>query len=509
LIRVARRVTHTSLRTRVSLAVAAAAAIVILAVALTSWLLTHRQLQNGVDEELVDAISTVARDGPRSPLGRRDDPRDHHEDEIPEGFGEPNSDEVAVAILDSDGVMVYASNDLAELVAAGADPRIVSETQGDSERNRLIELRTMDAADLNLDTDRFRTLRIATTTIDRLGQGYSIIAAKSLDPVTDTERTLAAVLGLSAVGGLAVALGLGWLVGASTVVPILRLGGAAAHVAETSDLDVRVPASSTREVNSVVESFNSMLASLRESRSQQARLVADAGHELRTPLTSLRTNVEVLASGGVLDAQDRADLVADVNEQIAELSALVADLTDLAASDSAAAAEFTDVRLDTVVLEAVRRAERRNLAVTFRSQVGPAWVNGNAHLLERAVLNLCDNAAKWSPAGGTVDVVMREVPAGSDRGGVVTDPTGGVAGSGHMIEVSVTDQGKGISDDIAEKVFERFWRAPEARSDPGSGLGLSIVAQVVASHGGTVRVDTAHRNGARVVLRLPMVNVGT
>lgn len=487
------RLTHTSLRTRVSLAVAAASAIVIVAVAATAWLLTQRQLREGIDEELVDAVQMMAREGGRGPEIGRDSPRDRHDDDLPGIFGGQKPDDVLVAVVDSTGTAVYSSGGDADRAAAAWELGLLGEPSA------AVRLVTVDASTLDGESaSEGRVLRVAAVEVERSGDRYGVLATRNLDEVLATERILAVVLGLSTLGGIAVALGLGWLVGASTVAPILRLGSAVAHVAETTDLDVYVPASSSREINAVAGSFNSMMQSLREARDQQARLVADAGHELRTPLTSLRTNVEVLASGGVLEAEDRIALVNDVNEQIAELSALVADLTALAASDSAAVAEFGDVQLEPVVADAVRRAERRNHSVTFETVLLPAWVHGNAHLLERAVLNLCDNAAKWSPTAGVIRMVME----------TATLPVPGASSAGQRqpaVAISVTDQGPGIPSEYATKVFERFWRAPEARSDPGSGLGLSIVHQVVASHGGTTVVDPVSTPGAKVVITLPLL----
>jgi two-component system sensor histidine kinase MprB len=211
--------------------------------------------------------------------------------------------------------------------------------------------------------------------------------------------------------------------------------------------------------------------------------VADASHELRTPLTSLRTNLEVLASGAVISDADRTDLLSDVGAQIEELSELVTDLLELARDDIEHRAGYIDLRLDHVVEAALDRARRRAVGVDLDVDLDPVLVRGDPDLLERAVLNIVDNAIKWSPPDGRVTVRL-------ERG-----------------RLSITDQGPGIAPEDREHVFERFWRSPLARSQRGSGLGLAIVAQVVASHDGTVVVENAPGTGARIVVQLPTISV--
>jgi two-component system, OmpR family, sensor histidine kinase MprB len=226
-----------------------------------------------------------------------------------------------------------------------------------------------------------------------------------------------------------------------------------------------------------------MLEALEGSVRAQRRLVADASHELRTPLTSLRTNIEVLAQGNGLAPPARRRLLADVVAQLEELSVLVGDLVDLAREQEP---DLTaeDVRLDLLVEDAVARARRHAPHVRFEVRTEPALVRATAARLDRALANLLDNAAKWSPSGSVV-----EVRSSADG------------------EVEVRDHGPGIAESDLPFVFDRFYRAPAARGLPGSGLGLAIVRQVAETHGGTVRVENAE-GGARLVLHVPAVPVG-
>jgi two-component system sensor histidine kinase MprB len=224
-----------------------------------------------------------------------------------------------------------------------------------------------------------------------------------------------------------------------------------------------------------------MLVALSASRDRQRRLVADAGHELRTPLTSLRTNLDLLlqadAAGG-LDADARAELMDDVRAQLEEMSTLVGDLIELA-RDEPLRPVVEQVDLAEVVDRAVARARRRRTGLTFDVDTAPWWVSGESASLERAVTNLLDNAVKWSPPDGTVRIRLNH--------GTLT----------------VDDEGPGIAPDDREQVFERFYRSEESRSMPGSGLGLSIVRQVIERHSGNVRVDVNDGGGTRMVLQVP------
>jgi two-component system sensor histidine kinase MprB len=221
-----------------------------------------------------------------------------------------------------------------------------------------------------------------------------------------------------------------------------------------------------------------MLTALRHSLKSQRQLVADASHELRTPLASLRTNAEVLERTPRLPAAERRKLVRDLVFQAEQLSRLVHDLIDLAREDQPQQAPGP-VQLDAVVGQAVERAASHWPQVRFIQHLQRTVVNGESDRIERAIANLLDNAAKWSPAGGVVEV--------------------GLAGT----EVTVRDHGPGIAPTDVPHVFDRFWRAAAARALPGSGLGLSIVKQVAEAHGATVSPESPEGGGTLMRFRLP------
>ncbi len=306
-----------------------------------------------------------------------------------------------------------------------------------------------------------------------LPNGSSLLIAKSLASTDAVMTELRLVLFIVGGVGVAVAAIAGGMVTRAGLRPVARLTEAAERVARTDDLRP-IPVYGSDELSRLTESFNLMLRALTESRERQARLVTDAGHELRTPLTSLRTNVELLIAAmepGApgLPEQEMAGLRADVIAQIEELSTLVGDLVDLT-RDDARGVVHEPVDISEVVERSLERVRRRRNDVEFDVHTIPWLVFGDAAGLSRAVLNLMDNAAKWSPSGGRVGVQMRQVD------------------SSHA-EVLVSDNGPGIPPEERRLVFERFYRSASARAMPGSGLGLAIVQQVVLKHGGALRVE--------------------
>ncbi len=305
-----------------------------------------------------------------------------------------------------------------------------------------------------------------------LPNGSTLLISKSLAPTRAVTMKLRWVLLIVGGVGAAVAATAGGMVTRAGLRPVGRLTEAAERVARTDDLRP-IPVYGSDELARLTEAFNAMLRALAESRERQARLVADAGHELKTPLTSLRTNVELLMASAAPGAppipeQEMAGLRADAIAQIEELSTLVGDLVDLTRDDRREAV-FEQVDMLEVVDRSMERVRRRRNDIEFDVEVIPWQVYGDAAGLSRAVLNLLDNAAKWSPSGGRVGLRMTQ-----------TDPS--------HVELVVSDHGPGIPPHERQLVFDRFFRSDSARAMPGSGLGLAIVKQVVLKHGGTVSI---------------------
>jgi two-component system sensor histidine kinase MprB len=310
------------------------------------------------------------------------------------------------------------------------------------------------------------------------GQGTALQVGRSLAEVQQALRQLVwtlAAISLAAVGLAAV---VGRLVAAAAVAPVHRVAEAADRVARTGELSHHLAVPSGDDLGRLAASFNTMLDALNASLARQRQLVADASHELRTPLATVRTNVEVLARADELTRDDRATLIQETVTQIEELTRLVGDLVELARGDGQEE-PFAVVDLDDLTRHAVDAVGRTHPSVAFRVDGVASPIRGAPGRVARAVSNLIDNAAKWSPPGGEVEIAVR-------------DGT-----------VAVRDHGPGVDPADLPHLFDRFYRSPRARTLPGSGLGLAIVKQVADSHGGTVTATTAAGGGALFVLRFP------
>jgi two-component system, OmpR family, sensor histidine kinase MprB len=314
-------------------------------------------------------------------------------------------------------------------------------------------------------------------TVPALGASYAIQIARPLDEVDSSLDRIRRLLFLITGGGIAIAAGLGLLVSRTALAPVRRLTETTEHVTETRDLSERIEVSGRDELSRLAASFNTMLEALQQSLRAQRQLVADASHELRTPLTSLRTNIEVLARDRRMAPGERERLLADVAEQLTEMSTLVAELVELARGEHPSQ-EPEELRLDLLVGDAVERAQRHAPEVAFSTDLEETTIHGVRSSVERAVANLLENAAKWSPPKASVEVRL------------------------HAGELTVRDHGPGIEDEDLPFVFDRFYRAPSARGMPGSGLGLAIVRQVAERHGGEVTAERAEGGGTRMRLTL-------
>ena len=299
-------------------------------------------------------------------------------------------------------------------------------------------------------------------------------------PLTDVDHTLSSLRFLLVAitgAGVLLAAGLGWLVSRTALRPV-RTFTASTEDVSGEPLGRRLTVERDDELGRLARSFNTTLDALESSVESQRQLVADASHELRTPLASLRTNIQVLARSDAMPADERERLMRDLELELDELTALVGDVVDLARGAQPGALD-QELRLDELASACVEKARRRAPAVEFVERLEPAVVRGDPDRLGRAIDNLLDNAAKWNRPGAPVQVDL--------RGG----------------RLSVRDHGPGIPDDDLPRVFDRFYRATDARGLPGSGLGLAIVRQVAEAHGAAVAAANADGGGARLEVAFP------
>lgn len=274
--------------------------------------------------------------------------------------------------------------------------------------------------------------------------------------------------------GALIAATIGWALIRRLTEPVESLTITSERVAETQDLTQRIYVGTNDEVGRMGRSFNTMLDALETSRQQQHRLVQDANHELRTPLTSLRTNIEVLQRAPDLPDAEREALLADIGSELNELSLLVEELVASATDVSATTETPEPVDLGELAEAVVERSRRRTGRIINLGLTDPAESTVRVSMVDRALTNLVNNAIKFSPDSFPVDVTV------------------------HGRRFEVLDRGPGIPESDLHKVFDRFYRSTDARSQPGSGLGLSIVRQVALNHGGTVWALNRDRGGACV-----------
>jgi two-component system, OmpR family, sensor histidine kinase MprB len=501
-----------SLRRRIMLASAAAVAVAVVLASVLVYVLTSNELHNQIDAQL-RARSDNLRLIVHHPARRHDDRLlDALADRgisgqplFESGTGQPGEALGNVSprpnqvrgyqqLVDSSGAVLFRSGAKNVTLPVSARTRALAAGHGDS-----------FFRDATVNGIHLRILA------EYLAPGRAVQFAQPLgevDELLDHLRLILIGLGL---GGILLAALLGQLVARAAVTPVRRLTRAAEHVAETQDLSGRISPTGSDEIGRLAASFNAMLdaldASMRaldDSVHAQRQLVADASHELRTPVTSLRTNIEILQQATDMDPRERALLLGDVVQQIEELTLLMNDLIDLARGEEQQL-DAEDVRLDALVAEALERTRRwtisdRSPTTPLHARLQPVLFSGVASRLQRAIVNLIDNAVKYSPPGEPVEVELT-VPRVGDAGANGSGRAGGSAGG--VCELTVRDHGPGISPQDLSHVFDRFYRGAEARGRPGSGLGLAIVRQVIAQHGGTVTAESARGGGTLMRVLLP------
>jgi len=474
-----------SFRRRITLVSAAAVAIAVVLASLLTYLLTSHQLRGQVDSQLssrADSLSFVARSPERRSPGTLADLIKSQDSEqappqsaaTPQGTAplrnlppRPGQVRGYQQLVGPHGHVLFRSSGNVTLPVDARTRELAASTGGSFFRDARVNGLHM---------------RILT---EHIAPGRAIQVAQQLTEVDRLLRHLRLILALLDIGGIALAALLGRLVAGAAVLPVKRLTQATEHVTRTQDLSQRIAPVGEDEIGRLATSFNAMLDALERSMSAldasvhaQRQLVADASHELRTPVTSLRTNIEILQQAHDMDPDERQRLLADVVEQIGELTLLMNDLIDLARGEEPRA-DTEDTRLDLMVSEVAERTRRRAPATPFLLNLAPTILPGVPARLERAVANLLDNAVKYSPPDEPVEIEL------------------------HGQELTVRDHGPGISAEDLAHVFDRFYRGAEARGRPGSGLGLAIVRQVVRQHGGSVTAERAPGGGTLMRLRLP------
>ncbi len=444
-----------SLRDRLAVLVAAAVASAVALTGVAAWLITRVTVFNQLDSELVDVAAVTA---------------NWVAVDI-EGMGGLDTNalkaaNVTVMLVRADSRVSTLPGATVSLVPGVEELSVARRQQGSSARTGA--------------ASNGEPYRIVAVPLKAGTERYALVLGRPLQATNNILATLAWSLAIFGFLGVGVSSAIGFVIARAAIRPMRRLTEAVTHVTDTNELDPIV-IEGTGELADLGRSFNTMLSSLQSSRERQHRLIADAGHELRTPLTSLRTNVELLVAderSRMLPEGARTDILRDIAAQLGEFTTLVGDLVHLSRED-VVEPHPEPIDLRDVVHSAIARAKRRGPSLSFDVELNPLYLVGEPDSLERAITNLLDNAVKFSPQDGTVHVLLE-----GDR-------------------LRISDQGPGIPDDELPHVFDRFWRSPSARNTPGSGLGLSIVAQTIKAHGGWVKAGRSAEGGAEFIIRLP------
>lgn len=443
------------LRDRLAALVAAAVASAVAVTGIAAWLITNVTVYNQLDAELVD-IAAVTANWVAVDI---------------EGMGGLDSNalkaaNVTVMLLRSDGRLTTLPGEKVSTNPGSEELSVARRQQGSSARTGI--------------ASNGEPYRIVAVPFQSTTEKFALVLGRPLEATNNIMGTLAWSLVLFGVLGAAVSSAIGFVIARSAIRPVQRLTEAVTRVTDTNEL-TPITVDGSGELADLGRSFNTMLGTLASSRERQKRLIADAGHELRTPLTALRTNVELLVAderSNMLPEGARGDILRDIAGQLGEFTTLVGDLVHLSRED-VVEPHPEPIDLRDVINSAIARAKRRGPSLSFDVELNPLYLVGEPDSLERAITNLLDNAVKFSPPGGTIHVLLE-----GDR-------------------LRISDQGPGIPDDELPHVFDRFWRSPSARNAPGSGLGLSIVAQTIKAHGGWVKAGRSAEGGAEFIVRLP------
>ncbi|MFF2508810.1 ATP-binding protein [Streptomyces sp. NPDC058067] len=475
------RVSARSLRTTFAVSFAAVAAVVTVLVGLLSYDAAARLVrvdQKAVFNEVVHDLRVQVKEEKLTPYDFASGDPDH--DGPRDDLIRPSRTDVQ--ILGSGGVIVDRGSP--QLPVNAADRRTADYEKPGRTSDGEGVVGPGSRRDVQLGGGEYRM-----TTVSLGGGRGAVQVAQQFSDTEDLLRQLQRRTGVVALAVILASAFVGWWLARRITRRLVRLAGAAEEVAGTGHLDVRVPVTGGDEVGSLGRSFDRMLGRLARSIEDQRRLVQDAGHELRTPLTSLRTNISLLRRIEDLPPAAREELIADLAQESRELTDLVNELVELAAGkeddEPVVEVALAETAEDVAVL--ARRRTGREIAVRA---TGDTAIQGRPASLQRALSNLVENAAKF------------------DRGG--TEPirivvTGGIPDG---VRVEVLDRGPGIADTDLERVFDRFYRAPAARSLPGSGLGLSIVQEVASAHGGRAFAERRTGGGAAIGFTVRGVRTG-
>ena len=441
-----------TLQLRLTIALVAVITTVVTVAGIFAVTSAERELVDGVDDFLVDRAKSIE-DLQSNAEAKSFVQRDERRSVLSEFLAEPDA---ITQIVDPKGQIIFAFPISLPL----GDAEIKIATQKDEKLSGVTRIRKSTVGGVDY--------RILSKPLPR---GGLLQIGRDLSEVNDAISGMIRAFLLLGLIGIAIAILSAWVLASQLAKPIKRLSKTAEHVARTQELTAFIDSKDgDKEVRRLAESFNVMLRALATSRDQQKRLVTDASHELRTPLTSVRTNIELLAKAKSIDEKDKELIIRDLKTEINELSLLVDEIVNLATSTGFKSENFVTDDLSVIAQEVAQKFSRRSGRTIDITSSGDSIRDIQSAAIERAISNLVDNAIKFSPEGTDI---------------VITVENG---------TVCVRDFGIGVREDDRGQLFERFFRSVDTRNLPGSGIGLSIVEEIIMRHNGHVFVK-APENG--------------
>lgn len=392
------------------------------------------------------------------------------------------SPDVYVQLIMKDGTVVKSSS-LGDAGLPLVQEALARANRGES---HIVTLSYPSGPDLRLYT---QPVRISGTTIG------VVEVAQSLAEVQARLHQLGLVIASGIMGTLGVALVVGAWLAHRALAPVDTVTRTALDISRAEDLSRRLSNNQPPdEIGRLINAFNEMLSRLDDVFRDQQRFLADVSHDLRTPLTALQGTIDLLKRGAIRDPEEQREAILSIESEVARLNRLVSDLLFLARADAGRQEiEQRPVELDTILLEiflqAKRLAEASGKPIKLRlGHEDQATVLGDADRLKQLLLNLVDNAIKYTPEGEVVLSLYRDDPPG-------------------WVRVVVSDTGIGIPAEAVPQLFRRFYRVDRSRSRDfgGTGLGLAIVQWIVEAHNGRIQVESEEGVGSTFTLYLPLL----
>ncbi len=480
-----------TLRARLTLWYSVVLALLLLLFSLTSYFLFSRAENHRTDADLSELANSFL-------VTFQDELKDPDE---PGGLQAAARQAMIEHLVRGDVVLIV---DAAGKIAASSADLMPSSAQANSAASRAVassgfqsfvaEASQSDRSDRNISGEK-GGFRAHATRFSADGRSWSLVILRSLHAQQEMlEQIRVAFAWLIPLGVLLAGCG-GYFLARRSLTPVAAMGQQAQLIGAANlheRLEVR---NANDELGRLARTFNELLDRLDRSFERQRRFISDASHELRTPVSILRGEAEVALSQLSRSPEEYRESLTVLHEEAQRLARIVEDLFTLTRAD---AGEYqlaqSDFYLDELAADCVRstRALAQAKSITLAAVTPEEMpLRADEDLLRRMILNLLDNAIKYTPAGGNVSVTCTSVPEG--------------------YELSVTDSGPGIPVEMQSRVFERFFRADRVRSrsgvDGGAGLGLSIARWIAEAHLGRIELVRSDATGSKFTVRIPASSV--